>query len=47
MEHNVTPRKVLQRRREVKLKPTPKKCEFRLDQVPYVGAPFHKGGSQA
>ena len=47
VEHVVNLRKVLQRRSEVNLKPTPKKCKFRLDQVPYVGAPFHKGGSQA
>ena len=38
VEHDVNPRKVLQRRREVKLKPTPKKCTF---------SPFHKEGSQA
>ena len=37
-------RKVLQRRREVSLKLTLKKCKFRLDQVPYVGHLFTKEG---
>ena len=44
MEHDVNLRKVLQRRREVNLKPTPKKCKIHLDQVPYVGHLFTKEG---
>ena len=44
VEHYVNLRKVLQRRREVNLKQTLKKCKFRLDQVPYVGHLFTKEG---
>ena len=44
VEHDVNLRKVLQRRREVNLKPTPKKCNFRLDQVPYIWHLFTKEG---
>ena len=43
VEHDANLRKVLQRAREVNLKLTPKKCKFRLDQVPYVGHLFTKG----
>ena len=44
MEHDANLRKVLQRAREVNLKLTPKKCKFRLDQVPYVWHLFTKEG---
>ena len=44
VEHDVNLRKLLQRRREVNLKLTLKKCKFRLDQVPHVGHLFTKEG---
>uniref|UniRef100_A0A9J8CJP5 ribonuclease H n=1 Tax=Cyprinus carpio carpio TaxID=630221 RepID=A0A9J8CJP5_CYPCA len=45
-EHDANLRKVLDRAREVNLRPNPQKCKFRLSEVSYVGHIFTSKGLQ-
>ena len=44
MEHDTNLEKVLKRLREINLKLAPRKCKYKLQEIPYIGHVLSKDG---